>query len=282
MVSPQGQQGRDCGPAAGAAVEATGVGPDRGRERVFPPSIQWPPPPPQSAYLTACEALTWIGWGGARPKESASEFEAELLEVWGVSSDCFGDLIHAFETGQPQESLIATPEQVRDHIQKREGREYTLAELAERLRKDRAVLAKASELLELASEVLIKACVDGELQAVGRRGAEMARTIPNEVFFQAGVTVTWWDTIEADCVSWECVRFRASDVRRLWPPHAPAPDQSPPAVVAHLPSFARLARIGRLMERLAQTSDWVNGDKLRGLWNLPGWRSDRRGTEATL
>jgi hypothetical protein len=75
--------------------------------------------------------------------------------------------------------------------------------------------------------------VDGELQAKGRRWNGPDVTIPPDVFAQTGVAVTWWDTIEADHIaSWQNVRFRYSDVLRLWsaqqsePPETTEPQQA--------------------------------------------------------
>jgi hypothetical protein len=207
------------------------------RDRVAPespepvelPTVRWPQPP-ERAFLTACETLTWIGWGEARPKERAAELEAGLFATWGVSGHLFGRLIQAFETGESQEGLDCTPDQARDRINRRERATHTFAELAERLKSDRAKLRCAFELLEASSDALVKACVDGALLAKGRQGNGPDRTIPEDVFAQMGVTVTWWDTIEAGCIAaWTDARFRYSDVLRLWPARPELPAEPAPS-----------------------------------------------------
>lgn len=194
------------------------------------PVRRWPPPPPpDKGMLSACEVLTWIGWGEARPNERAYEYETKLLDVWGVSSNRFGDLARAFETGQSQGGLVVTPEQVRDYIQKREGREYAFAELAERLRKDIVALARACELLELASNEIVKAYVDGKLIALGRQAAwRQSDVLPHDEvplkdFVHDGIVITRRDTIDAGGRQlWESVRFNHSEIMALWPANAPS------------------------------------------------------------
>jgi hypothetical protein len=120
-VDPHDPCTRDAHYARVASEEVRRLWPDS----LSLPSVRWPRPP-ERAFLTACEALTWIGWGEARPKQRAAELEPEPIEVWGFSYERFATLICAFETGEPQENLSVTAGQARDRISRRAGQNYTL------------------------------------------------------------------------------------------------------------------------------------------------------------
>jgi hypothetical protein len=194
------------------------------------PTVRWPPPP-EKAYLTACEALTWIGWGLVLKAERAAELETELIEKWGVSRHGFSGLL---------ESLAAENErarEVRSRIERREGQSIELAELARRLEVDHSTLSHSYDLLELASAALVKACVDGQVKAVGQcgYGRNANDTISAKVFDQSGVEITWWDTIESDALpSWRRVRFRQSDILRLWPAQPSANSPPEPQIIVRV------------------------------------------------
>jgi hypothetical protein len=168
--------------------------------------------------------MVWIGWGNARPAGRAAE--GKLTEKWNLlAEDGFADLIPVLQTSRADERF-ERPEQALNYIESSQARKYLFVQLAERLRNDRPELARGDGPLELASNALTKACVDNELQAVGRREGESDRTIPPEVFYQAGATLTVWDTIEAEAVLWHNVRFRYSDVLRLWPARQAEPAET--------------------------------------------------------
>jgi hypothetical protein len=172
---------------------------------------------------------------------------------------------------------------------KGKGRFVRFGDAVELLRADLEAHRRHDELIGQARVELLEALRSRKLTAWGKRDlrrgephpAAEYETVPVTLFLDELVTLTEWDTIGADPdhptaiykyrgPSFRDVRFYAADVVQLWT--APAPDAAQPrapGVAAHY-SFSRLARMGRLSERLAQSPEWVNGDKLADWWTRQG------------
>lgn len=196
-------------------------------------SVRWPPPA-EKPFLTACEVLTWIGFGKPQPNEHAEALDIVLPAIWNTNIP--DALIATFESGERQGGSAQTPEQVQDRIQQIEGGQLTFTELATRLREDRAKQRHAHDVLAQASTVVVKACVDGNLTVIGRCGTGADDAIPAKVFMQRHVQVLWYDAIRSGSSApiWNDVRFRYSDVLRLWPATPECEDVQPPEAPASL------------------------------------------------
>lgn len=208
--------------------------------------------PPQSAFVTACEALTWIVWGEARTVDRIQEDGFAAVLRWGTSE--LG-LLHEALIGRtsPQPYCLALRQpsgfgsvvtsadlrRIRAKARRQSGKLVSFADLARQLADEINKNRTSQRLLDQANADLLEMLRAEKLSAFGQQrqsdgkpnpGARHSE-IPIDVLIHPMLTIELWNQLTIDnaasATAWNArrslafddVRFRSADILRLWPPH---------------------------------------------------------------
>ena len=216
-------------------------------ESIDPPLRQ--PPGPQTAFITACEVLTWIGLGTGVVKEKLDRDAFDAMYRWSTSN--LNSVLEALEARSSPEPFYAVhrsftgfqdngryPERclspegpvavrwIRARARKRFGRLVSFAELASELRAEIEENRRMNILLHRATEELVDALRSERITAFGQRHLPNGSPnngaphdpIPVNVFIHPDITVTAWNQVtvdpDASIATWSARRgLDYSDVR---------------------------------------------------------------------
>lgn len=188
---------------------------------------------PQTAFITACEALTWIGLGKSQTKEQLNDADLRFIRLWGHSDVepvlralegrsapapfCVLDRNVQIRKGQPDHSgrysdqtySLFGPDglrRIRARARQQTGRLVTYGELHAQLKMEAEDNRTASVRLGEARSQLLEALRCERISAYGHKSflngapdkSSPYEAIPFTVFIEKGITVTSWNTAEPD------------------------------------------------------------------------------------
>ena len=217
-------------------------------------AVSFPPrrgPVPKTAFITACETVTWIAWGQAKTLGDIQDQGWDAVVRWGTSA--LGQVLEALEARSAPEPYCTIREEFSPRGRFSRKGPSVLREIRARARKRTGMLVSYSELAsELRGEIeglredfivhavaeLMEALRAKKITARGQRhhangdknpGAEHT-SIPVDALIHPSVTIQLWNQIgidaDTDLLAWraakgmayEDVRLKTSEVLALWPP----------------------------------------------------------------
>ena len=200
---------------------------------IYPPRRA--PGRPQTAFITACEALTWIAWGEARTVESINENAFASVRRWGTSE--LGLVLDAIEARAASEPFCAIKSRyaleqqmknfpyeeryttifssqegpralraIRARARQRTGHLISFPQLAKQLRAEIEDNQRRSVLVERSTAELLEAIRAEKITAFGQRrfpngdrnpGAPHD-PVPIEAVIHPSVTIELWNQLAID------------------------------------------------------------------------------------
>jgi hypothetical protein len=209
-------------------------------------------PAPQAAFISACEALTWIAWGEAKTNDDIMGDSIAVVMRWGTAE--LSNLLEALEArAAPSPYHLVVPQfsldprispngpgrlrAIRARARKRLKRLVSYGELATELRAEITASHKGQILLQGAAADMMEALRAGKITAFGQRrhpaGAAnpgaIHEAVPIEVLIHPAVTLKYLNELGVDMdadfkareahkgQAYDDVRFKTAEVLALWP-----------------------------------------------------------------
>jgi len=225
-------------------------------------NFEWKAPPliafntlPDSDWMSAGEAIAWIAFRHAWPAEYWDELPAwKPQQQWPSYDSEFEGLLEARAKRapwRPTTHSIFGPDHWRAQLRAVERKSgLTATALLPIFHQDRARYSTVEATFKAAGRALVSAVAAGSIPAFGRRQKEFAvddpkaslTEIPPEIFAQP-VTIEpagfiGWDTrgIVFQGPFFGDIRFRTTDIARIWPPARVDDSPRPPARLEDLPA----------------------------------------------
>ena len=209
-------------------------------------------PEPETAFISACEALTWIALGTAKTIDELNRDGFHAVRRWGSSE--LELVLEALEARAAPEPFYAVKQgyfpdhhfspdgprllrAIRARARQRTGRLVAFADLAAELRGEIECQARMQCLLQHATLDIMETLRKTQIVAFGQRRHPNGKPNPGaphdavhiELLIHPAVTLELWNEIGIDVdadlstrrvregLAYDDVRFRTSDILTLWP-----------------------------------------------------------------